>query len=770
MEEFYLRKLYHEYAKTKGQSSDNYSLSKPFEIYTCLMLSKNDKQFYLYEDVMPDFKEINKLTVNDTGIDLIEPNSRELVQCKLRKNNLTWSDLSTFIASAVSRDGLKLIVEWNLILARNDDSTLSRGAIFKSDLFTDITYNKEKFVDYCDKLELIESVVKKDPRIVLRDYQLECIDLIKKSGNIVINLPTGLGKGEIVMHSMEPGLKYLILVPRNILAYQYYNSLEKIGLDNMTFQIVNSSNEYSKGINITICVYNSIDKLKAFKHYSKVYLDECHHCDPEQVIEDTYMSKIASLSKYNNNVYLSATAREVDGFVYYSKDIREAINLGYICDYRINIPVFTDKPSNNKVCDYLLENYRSIIIYCETRNECKQINSYLNSKCNDCSDYIDCDTPPEKRMEIFDKFENDKLMFIVNVETMIEGVNLIKTNGVCMFNLTKSAIRAIQIIGRALRLHPLKLCANVILPALGDVDCQAVNSFIRKIAKHDSRIKQSYNNRITGGYINIDCVNEAENDAEFIYTRSYEKEGGNPIVNSDKWDLCFELSDKIMSETGKRPKTDVFYDLTNPDNKPIELSSPDRTLSHVDLGRWVSRNLSDYMENKMKPELIEKFKLFMDKHEKLLLDPFGKFLNNIRLASDHMDKYGSKLTHKDNTKVAKFIEGRLSEFRNEKNAVWTDPERNRIFSEFITKYAKYLLNKDEIFTNILTEAQKYIDSNKCKLGKSFSQWGSYNKFQSRYENTEAGFKNPERREEYETFMTKNKKYYPDFKTVEPKKD
>ena len=63
-------------------------------------------------------------------------------------------------------------------------------------------------------------------------------------------------------------------------------------------------------------------------------------------------------------MYLSATIDKIDDFEYYSKDIREMIDLKYLCDYTIHIPIFSEDPTNKNICVYLLNNYRNIIIYC----------------------------------------------------------------------------------------------------------------------------------------------------------------------------------------------------------------------------------------------------------------------------------------------------------------------------------------------------------------------------------------------------------------------
>jgi hypothetical protein len=49
---------------------DNFDLAKIFEYYSCIKLSQEYNQiFYEYSDITPDFKELNDMSKNDTGID-----------------------------------------------------------------------------------------------------------------------------------------------------------------------------------------------------------------------------------------------------------------------------------------------------------------------------------------------------------------------------------------------------------------------------------------------------------------------------------------------------------------------------------------------------------------------------------------------------------------------------------------------------------------------------------------------------------------------------
>ena len=129
--------IYERFRDLKKSGKTEYSnndLWKIFEYFSCIKLSeKYNQQFYEYDDIDPTFKEDNKMSQSDTGIDacnLIDT----IVQCKLRQDNLTWRDCSTFFGSQVAfcREQNKPIVRWNnLIIARNEECKLSKNLLEK---------------------------------------------------------------------------------------------------------------------------------------------------------------------------------------------------------------------------------------------------------------------------------------------------------------------------------------------------------------------------------------------------------------------------------------------------------------------------------------------------------------------------------------------------------------------------------------------------------------------------------------------------------------
>ena len=163
----------------------NNHLCKIFEYYSCIQLMKEYKQcFYEYEDIKPEFKEFNNMSRTDTGVDacnLIDT----IVQCKLRKDNLTWRECGTFFGSQnIFNEELKeIVVRWKkMIITRNSDCDLSKHFESRANIFLDKTYDKNEMIIYCEELVKnyieVEEVI--EP-IVLRDYQVECIKQIGRA-------------------------------------------------------------------------------------------------------------------------------------------------------------------------------------------------------------------------------------------------------------------------------------------------------------------------------------------------------------------------------------------------------------------------------------------------------------------------------------------------------------------------------------------------------------------------------------------------------------
>jgi len=657
----YLINIFERYTnlkKSNKQDLDNYDLCKIFEYYTCIKLSEEyQKCFYEYNDIDPNFKELNNMSRNDTGIDCCDL-TNTIVQCKLRSKTLTWGECGTFFGSQniFSQELGKTIVRWdNLIIARNSDCVLSENLLerYNFKLFIDRPYCKNELIEFCENL--IINPLKYpvfDNNWILRNYQTEAIELIQQSKNTIINLPTGTGKNSVIIYSMEDDKKYLILVPRIILMEQLEQEIIKHRpyMKNNIQLIGDNCNTFNPNKLITICVFNSVHIVEKYcANFNKIYIDEAHHInkpaiyyendgeeefDVEEDLNDgdeleyydeikkynsytrkrlfddlldelnencknqaikyldleidevintkNYIQIIKDLTKYENNVYLSATIDQTDNFEYFSKDIRTMIDMDYLSDYQIHIPIFSDDPTNKNICEHLLASYRSIIIYCNSQKEGQQINKLINELQSNSSEYIDCNTPKKLRNDIIRKYKNGLIPFLVNVRILVEGFDAPITKGVCFLHLPTNKTTLIQIIGRALRLHPTKTIANIILPYSLDQDGNNICNFLKVMAKNDSRIKRSFENKKLGGYISIETIDQEETNnenIEFKYNMIYNSMSA--LLNREEiWMNRLEEVKKYIDENGKRPSC-------HDKNKKIKV-----------LGTWINIQQKNYKNRK----------------------------------------------------------------------------------------------------------------------------------------------------------------------------
>jgi len=763
----YLKNIFERYTdlkKSKKQDLDNNDLWKIFEYYSCIKLSEEYKKpFYEYDDIEPSFKELNKMSRNDTGIDcsdLIDT----IVQCKLRKNTLTWKDCATFFGSQVifSAELKKPIVRWeHMIITRNKDCILSENLLERKELFIDKPYVKQQLIDFCENLILNPPkypVVNNDFK--LRDYQTQAIRLIEETKkNVIINLPTGTGKNSVIIYSFRPHKKYLILVPRIILMDQLKKEIikHKPNMKNKIQVIGDGNDTFNENKQITICVFNSIHLIEPYcMNFEKIFIDEAHHInkpaiyyenndgmdeggDDEEVDEDidnrsdeyfdddnsidtenitddsedelvnvkSYTQIIKSLVQYNNNVYLSATIDPIDEFEYYSRDIRTMIDLKYLSDYQIHVPIFNDDPTNKNICEHLLKNYRNIIIYCNSQKEGKQINRLINELQMNSSEYIDCNTPKKKRNMIIDKYKNGEMPFLVNVRILVEGFDAPITRGVCFMHLPTNKTTLIQIIGRCLRLHPTKTIANIILPFSSKEDEKSICNFLKVMAINDSRIRKSFENKTIGGYISIDNTieeDDKENEGiEFKYNMIYNSMG--VLQNGeDIWMRRLEDVKRYIDENKKRA------------------SSTDKNNNIRQIGVWTVHQIKNYKKktNIMKNDEIynrwtetinnPRYTEYFQSNEEQWYEQLEKVIRYI----DDNKKQPSSIDKNNNIQqMGRWIVTQKMNYKKKTKIMKNDNIYNR-WTETINnpQYIEYFQSKEELWNDQLNILIKCIDENK----------------------------------------------------------
>ena len=692
MNNLYNINIYEKYKELKNNNVeiDNYKLSKIFEWFTCIKLTEEHNiEFYEYDDIEPKFKEINKMSPNDTGIDccnLIDT----IVQCKLRNKTLTWNDCSTFFGSQNIMSNNEKIIRWkNLFIARNQECKLSNNLLFRNDLFIDKTYKTEDIIKYCDNLlnNPPEYPIEEIQEFNLRDYQNECIELIKNKKNTVICLPTGTGKNIIIVSSLLENKKYLILVPRIVLLEQIKEEIIKHKPSlKKKIQLIGDNNVIKENKDIFICVYNSIDLIEDFNIFNKIFIDEAHHIYKPEIYEDiefinnevneedeeTYITKIQDLKKYNNNIYLSATIDEMEGFNYYKKDIKDMIEKKYLCDYDIKIPIFNEENKNIDICNYLLNKFNHIIIYCNSCKEGQLINKKLNDLQNNSSKYIDCNTPKTERKEILKDYKEGKIPFLVNVRILIEGFDAPITNGVCFIHLPSTNTTAIQIIGRALRLHKLKKLAHIILPFSINDDEKEINNFIRILMKNDSRINKYTVNVINN--FNDRNIEINENKFNCLYEKIYSSIDV-PLDRNELWKLKLNKVQEYINLNKKRPPRSEF------------------------LSSFLCHQLNYYKNNKLNKICYDWMTEFLELNEEYFLSNAEIWNDNLIKVQNFINDNNKSPSCSDKNKNIKILGCWLitqkQNYKNKEYNMKNDDIYNK-FTEFLELNKQYFISNEEI--------------------------------------------------------------------------
>lgn len=732
----YIKYIYDRYLALKNSGKEKFNnndLCKIFEYYSAIKLSDGSSHiFYMYDDIDPVFKEDNMMTRSDSGIDLCNLIDC-IVQCKLRENSLSWQNCATFFGSNLICNNGILEVKWkNMIITRNIDSKLSPNLSQKISLFRDVTYDKSELIAYCESLLLNPPVIPKaiKKKLKLRDYQVECINLIKNnSSNIVINLPTGTGKNVIIVNALEVGKKYLILVPRIFLLEQIHSTILKHSNDFVgKIQLLGDGNNvYDQSFDITIAVFNSVHLVSKFEHFNKIFIDEAHHIrmpeiyqneeldetiDEVEEIEEietkpnSYIELIQDLKALNNVVSLSATIDQEDGAIYYQKDIREMIEKKHLSDYLIKIPVFNSDPTNKNICEYLVQNYQNIIIYCNSQKEGNEVTLILNSLFNNSAEYIDCNTSRAKRNNAITRFKSGRTLFLVNVRVLTEGFDAPITKGVCMLHMPSSDKTTIQIMGRALRLHDEKTYAHIILPYSLDEDRNMVMQFMRCIARNDHKLKLSFENKKLGGY--VDIIKVEENDCI-------------DLVKNKEIELRFEMVYNSLGalqngeEIWMKRYNELIGHLDKYEKKP-HLKSKD--VNEKKLAIWIRHQISNYKHNVslMKylhiKNLWEKL-ITHDVYKKHLLTEELLWKYNLMLTKEfiktHKQLPPQKTSNHDIRLLSNWLNRQLQNYKNKTFIMQSDIIYN-IWTDFITDidYVKYFESKSQIWSDTLCEVKNII--------------------------------------------------------------
>ena len=569
-------------ARRGAYIGDYRSCAKLFEMYTADVLSQlHGVKFVLWEDLDPAIKEARGMSRSDTGVDVTD-GATCIVQCKLRTGSLTYEDVGTFFGCALADpdgDG-GAVSQWpKLLIARNACCKLSRHlAGYLRTRRWDLPLPMPAFYEYvgdCIATEPLAPLAPLAPApVVLRDYQIEAIDLcadLTTAGPAYIVLPTGTGKSAIIVHSVLRVLR-ADHTARAIIFVPFINLMEQTAATFREHEVdidcVGGGCARNLGARVAICVFNSAH-LVDVADYAIQLIDEAHvACCPlvyrqheERAAADasnardpdassTGYAAVRAVAALPTARLLSATLDIPDGAVAaprVTRELRAMIEARILTDYQLHIPLFRRGTRDSTIARHLADNYQSLLVFAPRRATGLAFCAELNALAPGVR-FIDCDTPAEERRETLELFKAGVVWCVVSVRTLAIGFDAPITTAVCFLHMPSSATFAVQVVGRALRLHPGKRMAFVVLPLVcgdderGDSNDQCAaraRDFMRILAHVDTRFALALRRRGVG-YVDVSVVEdegvEGAEGAEAAAERAGDVADGAELLRMDIFD------------------------------------------------------------------------------------------------------------------------------------------------------------------------------------------------------------------------------------------
>lgn len=512
---------------------ENYhAIARMFEMYIADVLSlERGVPFRLWEHLDRAIKDARGMSYGDTGIDVTD-GAMCIVQCKLRHGSLSLGECSTFFASAVALRANPIVLQWSdLIVARNACSKLSRNLEFMRATPKDMPVQLSAFKAYvaeCLAAHPQATPVGAPADVDLRDYQIDAINLCcaePAQGPVYIVLPTGTGKNLVIARSaarilLDQHATVLVLAPLISVADQIETELVRHGIDVDYVGDGRRRTESVESARCTVCVFASAHLVNTAR-YTRVFVDEAHMARPV----DTEHEESADLHESADTDYrtvgkactlaraclLSATLDVPAHAPLVTLDLRTAIRSRYLCDFQFHVPVFGEGETDLSLARYLVSSFTSTIVFAMSRAKGNAFAALLNTLAVDggtIARFIDCETPSTVRRELIGNFRTGLLPILVCVRVLATGFDAPITSAVCFLHTPASGTQIVQIIGRALRLHPDKQMAAVVLPFVGDADRNAgakrARDFFRAVARVDSEFARR------GGEGFVDVTHETE--------------------------------------------------------------------------------------------------------------------------------------------------------------------------------------------------------------------------------------------------------------------
>jgi len=282
----------------------------------------------------------------------------------------------------------------------------------------------------------------------------------------------------------------------------------------------------------------------------------------------------------------------------------------------------------------------------------------------------------------------------VNVRVLTEGFDAPITQGVCVMTNSKSKYLIQQILGRALRLHPMKQLATIMFPVIQEEETMKLGFVLKLLFDNDEKYNELYKKKDFGGYIQINNYDEREDadedDEEENIDMILYKEHlydvlidsfGNSLDSKEKWKYTLERVKEYMDTYGERPGS----------------NSKDKDTKQ--LGQWIGTQTQNYKSKKyiMSDETIyDDWTKFIndEKYKQYFMSNNELWFENLRKAEEYIDinkKLPSKRSKdKDIKQIANWIGTQKQNYKSKKG-IMSDETIYDVWRDFINdgKYKQY---------------------------------------------------------------------------------
>lgn len=324
--------------------------------------------------------------------------------------------------------------------------------------------------------------------IVLRPYQSSLLDRASKAMGAgyrapLLVAPCGAGKtvmfSYMAMKASENGRRVYIIAHRDELVQQISDTLTAFGVKH---SFIAAGRHYDSGCLVQVCSVMSLARrLGKVPTPDLIIADEAHHATAGS------WRKVAKAYPRARFVGVTASPERLDGTglgdvfdeIIVGPSVRELIDLGALCDYRLYVPSTVDltgvhvrggdydkgelakavdKPSitGDAVTHYRrLADGRRAIAFCTSVEHAKHVALQFQGAGYQAS-WLDGGMAPDLRKDTVAKFRAGKIQVLTSCDLVSEGFDLPAIEVAIMLRPTQSLALWIQQSGRALRPFPGK--------------------------------------------------------------------------------------------------------------------------------------------------------------------------------------------------------------------------------------------------------------------------------------------------------------------------